>query len=277
MKNKIKYAIPALVLCMSVLFLSVTAYAMGGPDADSPAAATQSASASADPEQENEAKPFTPDGQATVTDNATDGDGKEFYTFTTPDDHVFYLVIDKQRGSDNVYFLNAVTESDLAALAAKDGNKKDAEGSRPDAVCDCTKKCEPGEVNTNCPVCKNALKACEGKGSEPETVPDLEAKQPEKKRSAGSLIFILLAVAAAGGCGYYFKVLKPKRDLDEAEDLDELLDDGGEAEVNEDEEEVHEPSEDTCGMEPENGTCYDDYPEDGYSDDEPEEEPERRE
>ena len=30
-----------------------------------------------------EAAVFTPDGQATVLDNATDEDGKEFYTFTT--------------------------------------------------------------------------------------------------------------------------------------------------------------------------------------------------
>ena len=58
----------------------------------------------ADTEAENTAEPnpFTPAGQATVLDNATDGDGKEFYTFVTPEENVFYLVIDNQRDSENV-------------------------------------------------------------------------------------------------------------------------------------------------------------------------------
>ena len=45
--------------------------------------------------------------------NATDEDGKEFYTITTADESVFYLVIDKQKTSENVYFLNTVTTDDL--------------------------------------------------------------------------------------------------------------------------------------------------------------------
>ena len=55
-----------------------------------------------------------------MVDNASDEQGKEFYTIMTPDENVFYLIIDKQRDSENVYFLNAVTESDLMALAQKD-------------------------------------------------------------------------------------------------------------------------------------------------------------
>lgn len=366
MKNKIRYAFPALVLCMSALFMPVSAYAQSAPDTTPPTISAKlsgdtlhieaaddasgvdavyigekrvnyrvdnavdvafsdyagtggqtvgvyavdfagnksdvvsvknpyykaptatppaqtskptttkpPASASADPEQESEAKPFTPDGQATVTDNATDEDGKEFYTFTTPNDNVFYLVIDKQRDSDNVYFLNAVTEDDLAALAVKDEDKKDTESAIPEvAVCNCTEKCAPGEVNTNCPICKNDLKTCVGKAA-PE--PDTEAEAPKKENSAGSMIFIVLAIAAAGGAGYYFKVLKPKRDLDDAEDLDDLLDDGEEPMVNEDAEDTPELSESTYGTATEPIASYDDYPEDDYPDDEPEEEPERRE
>lgn len=351
MKNKIRYAFPALVLCMSAIFMPVTAHAqsaadttpptvraslsgdtlhieasdedsgvdavfIGGrrvnyrvdnavdvafqdyagttsqtvgvyaqdfagnksdtvniknpyykaPAASTPPAQTSKPSASASADPETETKPFTPDGQATVTDNATDEDGKEFYTFTTPNDNVFYLVIDKQRDSDNVYFLNTVTEDDLAALAAKDEDKKETESAMPEvAVCNCTDKCAPGEVNTGCPVCKNDLKTCVGKTAEPE--PDTDKEQPEKENSAGSLIFILLAVAAAGGAGYYFKVLKPKRDLDDAEDLDELLEEAEEPEINEDEpESAAAVQEDT---ESESAT-YDDYPDDDYPDDGPE-------
>ena len=54
-----------------------------------------------------------------MVDNATDKEGKEFYTITTPDENIFYLVIDKQKTTDNVYFLNAVTEADLLPLAEK--------------------------------------------------------------------------------------------------------------------------------------------------------------
>ena len=68
------------------------------------------------PVQEN---PFTPSGQASVVDQATESDGKDFYSFATPEGNVFYLVIDHQRNADNVYFLNSITEDDLAAIAEK--------------------------------------------------------------------------------------------------------------------------------------------------------------
>ena len=64
---------------------------------------------------------FTPEGAGTVLDNITEKNGKEFYTFTTPAGNAFYLVIDRLRPQDNVYFLGAVSESDLVALAEMDG------------------------------------------------------------------------------------------------------------------------------------------------------------
>ena len=68
--------------------------------ATSPAEATTPA----DAETGTSSNPFTPNGTGTVVDNATDEDGKEFYTIQTADENVFYLVIDKQRGTENVYF-----------------------------------------------------------------------------------------------------------------------------------------------------------------------------
>ena len=56
-----------------------------------------------------------------MLDNATDQDGKEFFTITTADEAVFYLVIDRQREAENVYFLNAVTVADLLALGGGAG------------------------------------------------------------------------------------------------------------------------------------------------------------
>ena len=82
-------------------------------------------------EQPPDPKPFTPEGTGTVLDNATDQDGKEFFTITTADEAVFYLVIDRQRGAENVYFLNAVTVSDLMALA-EPGQEPEAPEAEPD-------------------------------------------------------------------------------------------------------------------------------------------------
>ena len=89
---------------MCCLIFTVPAYAQSSEP--QPETVPSPAETEAEPETQN---PFTPDGTGTVVDNATDEDGKEFYTITTADESVFYLVIDKQKTSENVYFLNTVT------------------------------------------------------------------------------------------------------------------------------------------------------------------------
>lgn len=232
-----------------------------------------------------EAAVFSPDGQATVLDNVTDEDGKEFYTFTTPEGNIFYLVIDRERDSDNVYFLNAVTEQDLYALAEKDREDEPvSESAIPEIrVCTCTDKCEAGMVDVSCQVCVNDLTACIGKEVQ-QTDTDGTATGEIKKGNSGTMIFVLIAVAAVGGAGYYLKIYKPKHELDDAEDLDDLLDDGDEPEVSEEEADFRaarqesarqeftdqEPTGQTV-TEPEDGEesavygDYRDYPDDDYS------------
>ena len=125
-----------------------------------------------------EPNPFTPDGTGTVVDNATDQDGKEFFTITTAEEAVFYLVIDRQRETENVYFLNAVTVADLMALAESSG-----EPAAPDP---------PPEP-------------------EPEPDPTQEPEPvPEKKGGAGPLLLALAVVVIGGGAGWYFKIYRPK-------------------------------------------------------------------
>lgn len=153
--------------------------------------------------EEKEDNPFTPEGSATVVDNATDSQGKEFYTIMTPDENVFYLVIDKQRDSENVYFLNAVTESDLMTLAQKD--------TQTQAAVTATEPEKPPEETE--PV------------TEPPAQPEEPKEEPEPpapKSNNGILFLALAAALAAGGLGYYFKVYKPKHELDDAEDIDEF-------------------------------------------------------
>lgn len=67
--------------------------------------------------------PFTPDGTGTVVDNATDEDGKEFYTITTADESVFYLVIDKQKTSENVYFSIPLPQTTFCLLPNRVRNR----------------------------------------------------------------------------------------------------------------------------------------------------------
>ena len=152
--------------------------------------------------EEKEDNPFTPEGSATVVDNATDSQGKEFYTIMTPDENVFYLVIDKQRDSENVYFLNAVTESDLMALAQKD-TQAAVTATEPE------KQPEKTEPVTEPP-------------AQPEEPKEEETEPPAPKSNNGILFLALVVALAAGGLGYYFKVYKPRHELDDAEDIDEF-------------------------------------------------------
>jgi hypothetical protein len=139
-------------------------------------------------------KPFTPDGTATVVDNVTESDGKEFYTFTTEAGNEFFLVIDNQKEDKNVYFLNAVTEDDLKALAVKTEDAEDVAIPVPATP-----------VPTPIP--------------EPSASPGPEAEEQEPS-GGGSFLFLFLVVAAAGGAGYYFKIYKPKQQPPDEEDED---------------------------------------------------------
>jgi hypothetical protein len=64
---------------------------------------------------------LTPDGTGQVVDNIMTVNDIEFFTVTTENGSDFFLVIDRQRTSNNVYLLNTVTEADLVALAEARG------------------------------------------------------------------------------------------------------------------------------------------------------------
>lgn len=150
--------------------------------------------------------PFTPDGQGTVVDNAMDEDGKEFFTFTTPDGNDFFLVIDRSRGRDNVYFLNAVTEQDLLSLA---------EGNRNTIF-------SPFPNSTPAPAAE-----------EPDDELDIPNESEVSPSNNGTLIFIIFATFVFSGVAYYLKIVRPKKqstDLDEEDFEDDEVDDEDELE-----------------------------------------------
>ena len=200
-KSRTLAAMFCAVLMVGVL--TVPAYAGGGDESEGSECVPWVGLEPVDPlpvEQPPEPQPFTPDGTGTVVDNATDEDGKEFFTITTADEAVFYLVIDRQRSTENVYFLNAVTVSDLMALAEQD--------QVPEA---------PPPVTEPDPE------------PEPDPAPEPE---PEKSGGAGMLLAALAVLALGGGAGWYFKIYRPKQqraaepeedhaDYDEPDDYDD--------------------------------------------------------
>lgn len=191
MKKRILTAALAALLMFPTL--GMTAYAGGGEDYDDAAAAEEAVTEEipvtggiGDAELEAEENPFTPSGTGTVVDTATDEDGKEFYTIITPSENIFYLIIDRQRSTENVYFLNAVTKADLMALA------EISETAAPEPV-----------VKTPAPVV--------------EAKPDPE---PEVKTGGGmgSILLVVLILLGGGGAGWYFRIYKPKQQQADTKD-----------------------------------------------------------
>ena len=79
----------ASLLCC--LIFTVPAYAQSNEP--QPEATHAPVETEAEPETQN---PFTPDGTGTVVDNATDEDGKEFYTITSILCFAFFFHLSKQ-------------------------------------------------------------------------------------------------------------------------------------------------------------------------------------
>ena len=179
---KIRMITAALAALLLIPLFSVTAYA-GGGDCTEPEPPATEGPAEPDEGRLPEPNPFTPAGTGTVIDHATGDDEKEFYTIITPAENVFYLIIDRQRETENVYFLNAVTEADLMALAEIP--------PAPDPV--------PVEPSPLPPA------------PEPEPA-------PEKSGGMGMLLLVLLILLGGGGAGWYFKIYKPKQERADSED-----------------------------------------------------------
>lgn len=183
MKKIRKLAALCAVLALMFCFTTV-AYASGGEE-------TPEVTEVPVPEATSEPNPFTPAGTGTVVNTATDEDGKQFYTITTPDENVFYLVIDLQRETDNVYFLNAVTEKDLLALAEKSGDAQE------------------NETIVSTPEPEDTL--------DTTATPEADTK-PQSQSNTGMLLLVLAVVVIGGGAGYYFKIYRPKHEQADQED-----------------------------------------------------------
>ena len=212
-KIRILVCLMAAVSCTAAFSVNALAASTG---ANSPAlgsssaaqSSTVSSAASSAASSGTALKPLTPDGTGTVIDNVTNEDGKEFFTVTTPSKHVFYLIIDRQKDAENVYFLDAVTDKDLLALAKSDG--EDVSGSSPSKTVS-TPETSPAQTAST-PMASSA-------------------SRPEKQNSSAEIAAIaVLAAVLIGAVVWYFKFRKPGKkdknkpdpdDYDYAEDEDE--------------------------------------------------------
>ena len=151
---------------------------------------------------------LTPDGTGTVVDNVVTQNEIEFFTVFTEEGNVFFLVVDRNRNSDNVYLLNAVTEADLMALAEQRGNPI-AGGNDTDV------SAVPMPPNLQPPA-----GGADGDGQAPTTTqPDSGDGSDSDEGGAdapaqggnNNLIFIAIILVVVGGVAYYFKIVKPKK------------------------------------------------------------------
>ena len=206
--NRIKFA--AAVFTAVFALSGMTAFAQSNAPTESPTETVI---------EDN--RTLTPKGNAQLVDDISDNENLQFITVTARDGNVFYFVIDKGAQSENVYFLNTVDESDLEALALKSDKKPTA-----------TAKPEHTENTAETDLTENDKKNTDSKTEKTE--------QPEQNRQKNnSGLFIILALAAAAGVGgYYYKVILPKKKLEQADDLDDFdfEDEDTETVVNEDDE-----------------------------------------
>jgi hypothetical protein len=197
MKKIRKLAVLCAVLALMLSFTTV-AYAYSGEDSTEETTDIVTGCIS---DAEDTTTVFTPDGTGTVVDSATDEDGKQFYTITTPAGNTFYLIIDLERDSDNVYFLDAVTEKDLLALAESDD---DTEESDTDSAVTSTAEPETTAEVTDAP------ETSEDTGEQTST--------ETQDNNMGTLLLVLAVVLIGGGAGYYFKIYRPKHQGADSED-----------------------------------------------------------
>jgi len=169
-------------------FGTITVYAGGGPEEPE---------YTPPPIIPETTQPLTPLGTGTVIDNVTNENGIEFFTITSAAGNIFFLIVDRQRESENVYFLNAVTERDLLALAEESGDDWVVSSTPPPII--------PGTPNT--PEVETE--------AEPEPTP---APEPESGGGMGTVIMLIILILGGGAAGYYFKILKPKQQQADMDD-----------------------------------------------------------
>ena len=189
-KTKIRIIITLFTTIFCLIAFQTTAFAGGGEETVPPKTTPIS---------------LTPNGNLTLVDDISEeqAEDKQFVTLVSKNGNYFYLVIDRAGDKENVYFLNLVDEADLLALI---GGEVPTKQPVPQ-LCNCTDLCEYGNIDTNCPLCRNDITKCTGKATTSTPAPE---PTEEKSNNAKGTLLILLIVGISVIAFYYFKVLKNK-------------------------------------------------------------------
>lgn len=197
---------------------------------------------------------LTPSGNLSLVDDVSDTDAEkmDFMTVTSKDGHVFYIVIDHNAASQNVYFLNQVDESDLMALMSDQDKEALKTNKEESESADAEEVVKPTVRDTS------------------EVSPDASktSQKTETKKNAANSNMILAAVLGIIGliviAAYYFLKIKPgKGGSTIADDLEFYDDEEYEKDDDEAEPEFEEETGE-AGAEPENEVkASKDAPEEG--------------
>lgn len=177
--------------------------------------ASDSGQAGGDTQEENEeSTSFSISGNGEVVDDETDDGTKEFLTIQTKNGNTFFLVLDRSSNTENVYMLSLIDENDLAEFVEDTQTEETAQVVIPET--------ETAVIPE-------------------ETETESTGQEESGGMNTGALLAIGVLAAGAIGAGYYFKVVKPKKE--EAQENGEDLEfyDGG-AYVREDPTEDEDPA-----------------------------------
>lgn len=185
-------------------------------DADSEDNSEKDSEEESDSTEENYA--FTVDGNGTVVDNVVDeSSGKEFYTIQTANNNTFFLIIDYDSSSQNVYMLSMIDENDLADFLSEETE----DGGT--GLTTATVVLEEESATTETDAAETAVTSETGESG-------------TSNNSMATLLILAVLGALIAGAYYYFKIYKPKHDGSFSDDETSSILTRGET-VNEDENE----------------------------------------
>ena len=228
MKTKIKTArLLAVILTLVFLFCAAMPFTVSAAPEDETASPGTEVSTEAPAENDPPAEGETPAEDVNVVpngatppyhstgniienvrQNSAEDEGLQFVIFKTDSGKIFYLVIDYDKGSDNVYLLTEVGENDLLNFVEVDANGNPV---------------TPPQGN-------NGSAQQNPNGTQPEA--------PAKNSNAGLIVMIIAVLGIGGAAFYFFKSKKGKNKPLKAADFDYDDEDEYEDEptVNEDDE-----------------------------------------
>ena len=178
------------------------------------------------------AEPTDPaDAEAIVIDHYNDNPdaiygGREFYTIESESGKQFYLIIDRTGDEEIVYFLTEITENDLLNVTSDNSETLPRNSAAAGSQIPVTEVGIPGSDLRDRDNSNEKEEADDEDGGAAEKIS--EAVENAKKNPMTLYIIMGVFGSAVIGAGYYFKVVKPKKDgnfVEDEDDEDEEYDD----------------------------------------------------